>query len=435
MIRSLALLIALALAPAAPLCAPAQASERALPMRFDLYRQNPADACGARCRVWIGASGAITADTPRDFTLFAHGRDLRGLTVALDSDGGSVLGAIGLGREIRKLALNTTVGRSIDLDSGDARAPYASLSPRADCQSMCAFVLLAGVQRTVPREARVMVHQIWLGDRREDPTAANYSAEDLVLVQHDIGSLAQYTIEMGASIDLLNLSLRIPPWEPMHMLTASEISRMHVATDLPPQTAPATVVASPPAAAAMAPLIAPVGTALQPTAISEYHWAVVDHAGTAALARRNPLTIEGEEIGSFDLIVACGGPGTYDVSYAERRHADAQHPMLEAVSAVTMTIGKTSAPLKVVSSQRRQDPDELVTFASATLPASIVAGFAAAGNHSLMIETASAVTATGIRVGNTGAPGSLPRLAARCAKPLGDRAELSAKQIGGVAVK
>ena len=290
--------------------------------------------------------------------------------MALDSDGGSVLGAIGLGREIRKLALNTTVGRSIDLDSGDARAPYASLSPRADCQSMCAFVLLAGVQRTVPREARVMVHQIWLGDRREDPTAANYSAEDLVLVQHDIGSLAQYTIEMGASIDLLNLSLRIPPWEPMHMLTASEISRMHVATDLPPQTAPATIAASPPAAAAMAPLIAPVGTALQPTAISEHRWAVVDHAGTAALARRNPLTIEGEEIGSFDLIVACGGPGTYDVSYAERRHADAQHPLLEAVSAVTMTIGKTSAPLKVVSSQRRQDPDELVTFASATLPAS-----------------------------------------------------------------
>ena len=235
---------------------------------------------------------------------------------------------------------------------------------------MCAFVLLAGVQRTVPREARVMVHQIWLGDRREDPTAANYSAEDLVLVQHDIGSLAQYTIEMGASIDLLNLSLRIPPWEPMHMLTASEIGRMHVATDLPPQTAPATVAASPPAASAMAPLIAPVGTAVQPTAISEQRWAVVDHAGAAALARRNPLTIEGEEIGSFDLIVACGGPGTYDVSYAERRHADAQHPLLGRGQRRHHDGRQTSAPLKVVSSQRRQDPDELVTFASATLPAS-----------------------------------------------------------------
>ena len=42
-----------------------------------------------------------------------------------------------------------------------------------------------------------MVHQIWLGDRRDDPTAANYSAEDLVVVQRDIGRLAQYTVEMG----------------------------------------------------------------------------------------------------------------------------------------------------------------------------------------------------------------------------------------------
>ena len=64
-----------------------------------------------------------------------------------------------------------------------------------------------------------MVHQIWLGDRRDDPTAANYRAEDLVLVQRDIGRLAQYTIEMGASIELLDLALRIPPWEPMHALT------------------------------------------------------------------------------------------------------------------------------------------------------------------------------------------------------------------------
>ena len=73
------------------------------------------------------------------------------------------------------------------------------LSPNADCESMCAFVLLGGVRRSVPADARVMVHQIWLGDRREDPTAASYSAEDLVLVQRDIGRLAQYTAEMGAS--------------------------------------------------------------------------------------------------------------------------------------------------------------------------------------------------------------------------------------------
>ena len=155
-----------------------------------------------------------------------------------------------MGRDIRRLEINTTVGRAVD--KGDAQTQTAVLSPRADCQSMCAFVLLGGVHRTVPPEARVMVHQIWLGDRRDDPTAANYSAEDLVLVQRDIGRLAQYTVEMGATIDLLDLSLRIPPWEPMHTLTAAEIEHMHVATDLPRDRTPATVAASQPPGAASA---------------------------------------------------------------------------------------------------------------------------------------------------------------------------------------
>ena len=95
---------------------------------------------------------------------------------------------------------------------------------------MCAFVLLAGVERRVPAEARVMVHQIWLGDRRDDPTAANYSAEDLVVVQRDIGRLARYTVEMGGGVDLLEIALKIPPWEPMRMLSRDELRTMKVET-------------------------------------------------------------------------------------------------------------------------------------------------------------------------------------------------------------
>jgi hypothetical protein len=430
MVRFPSLLCALALAaPGALLPFAAHASDRALPMRFDLRKADAAAGCGQPCRAFITASGAITADTPRDFEAFAQGRDLRGLTLALDSDGGSVLGAITLGRDIRRLEINTTVGRAID--KGDAQTQTAALSPRADCQSMCAFVLLGGVHRVVPPEARVMVHQIWLGDRRDDPTAANYSAEDLVLVQRDIGRLAQYTVEMGATIDLLDLSLRIPPWEPMHMLTAAEIERMHVATDLPRDRAPATVAASPlPGAANAAPVVSS-GNATKPTAISEQRWAVVDRAGTAALARRHPLTIEGEDIGSFDLSVACGGPDSYDVSYTERRHVGDQHPLPPALTGVTLTVGSKSAALKVVSSQRSAKPDELITFASATVPAAVIAGFAAIGNHSLMITTRSAGQTTGIRLGNTGALQNLPRLTASCAKPIGDRADLSAVKIGG----
>ena len=234
MARSLAFTIALAAAALVRLLpASAHAADRTLPMHFDLRMQGPADACGDKCQLWISASGAITADTPREFETFAQGHDLTGAIVVLDSDGGSVLGAIALGRAIRKLGLDTTVGRIVDLGGADEDEPRGKFSGAADCESMCGFVLLGGVHRAVPGEARVMVHQIWLGDRRDDPTAATYSAEDLVLVQRDIGRLAKYTIDMGGSIDLLNLALRIPPWEPMHALTPDEARRVRLATDEP----------------------------------------------------------------------------------------------------------------------------------------------------------------------------------------------------------
>jgi hypothetical protein len=438
MTRSLSLLYALAVAAPVLMSPPVtHASDRAMPMRFELRKADPSANCSAQCGPWVTAAGAITADTPRDFKLFAKSHDLRGLTLALDSDGGSVLGAISLGREIRALGITTTVGRAVDLDKGDENLPFATLSPRADCQSMCAFVLLGGLHRIVPPDARVMVHQIWLGDRREDPTAAHYSAEDLVLVQHDIGSLAQYTIDMGASIDMLDLSLRIPPWEPMHTLSADEISRMKVATDIPAAPAPATVAAAQPAiapVAASAPLLAPLGNAVEVTAISEQHWTMVEQSGAATLARRHPLTVEGEDIGSFDLSVACSGTDSYEVSYAEHRHAGDEYALPSALTSVMLTVGSKAALLKVVSTQHSSDPEELTTIATAIVPVSFIDSFAAAGSHSLMITTKSAGVSTGIRIGNTGAMQNLPRLASSCTRALGDRAELStANKIGGLA--
>ena len=432
MLRSLGFAAALTLASAFLLPAQARANDRTLPMRFDLRLQGPAEACGAKCQAWISASGAITADTPRDFQLFAQGRDLSNATMVLDSDGGSVLGAIALGREIRRLALTTTVGRTVDLASVADDHPRAVLSPRADCESMCAFVLLGGVHRVVPPDARVMVHQIWLGDRREDPTAANYSAEDLVLVQRDIGRLAQYTTEMGASIDLLDLALRIPPWEPMHAMTRDELRRTRLATDEPVAPAAATIAAAPSAAESQP--VPRATSGLRAAPISEQRWAMVDRAGTATLARHHPLTVEGEDIGSFDLVVACGaGSASYDVSYVERRHSGDHAPVPATVDTVNLRLANTSTLLKVASSERRIQPDELVTYAAGTVPAALIGSFAAAGNHAMVIETQSDGLITVIRLGNTGAQLNLPRLAASCGKAIGDRADLPVRKTGGLA--
>jgi len=430
-------LLTIALALATPLLLfpsslPA-AADRTLPMHFELRMQGPADACAPNCKTLVSASGAITADTARNFLLFAQGRDLSGATLAIDSDGGSVLGAIALGREIRKLKLTTTVGRLVDLPAeGQQDGARALLSPNADCESMCAFVLLGGVRRLVPSDARVMVHQIWLGDRREDPTAANYSAEDLVLIQRDIGRLAQYTAEMGATADLLDLALRIPPWEPMHALTRAELNRTRLTTEDSEIPVAAPVAASSPTPAAQP---SPrVTNGLRPTAISEQRWALVDRSGVATLARRHPLTVEGEEIGSFDLVVACaaGGDG-YDVTYIERRHSAEQKPLPDVLTSISLRVGSNSAGLKVVSSERRTGPDELITYAAGRVPGALINAFAAAGSRSMLVKTETSNLVTGIRIGNTGASQNVPRLTAGCSKAGGDRADLPRTKAGGLA--
>src|SRR5947209_3612844 len=108
------------------------------PMRFEWRKEGPAELCAPRCRVWISAAGYITADTPREFDKFTNtSGDVRGAVLVLDSDGGSVLGTLALGRMIRNLDMVTTIGRTTALP--DARGePRAALAPEGTCESMCA---------------------------------------------------------------------------------------------------------------------------------------------------------------------------------------------------------------------------------------------------------------------------------------------------------
>ncbi len=216
--------------------------ERKLPMRFTWVD------CKLDCRGWISAVGIVTADSPRDFDEFSRDRDLTGATVVLDSSGGSVNDSITLGRRFRKLGMLTTVGVSVRGD--DARRP--DVAPEAYCESMCVFLLLAGKARYVPETAHVRVHQIWMGDRADDAKAASYTAQDLSIVERDIGRLAKYTFDMGGTGDLLSLSLSVPPWEDLHRLSADELRLTNLVTtnaigDVLPRDNPVPVAEAKPA--------------------------------------------------------------------------------------------------------------------------------------------------------------------------------------------
>src|SRR3954447_25867085 len=196
--------------------------ERKQPMRFGWV------GCEPNCKGWVSAVGVVTADSPHDFDEFARGRELNGATIVLDSSGGSVNDSIALGRRFRSLGALTTVGVSVRGEAAKGRR--AKVTPEAYCESMCVFLLLSGKMRYVPDAAHVRVHQIWMGDRADDAKAASYSAQDLMIVERDIGRLAKYTFDMGGAGDLLSLSLSVPPWEDLHELTPSELKLTNVVT-------------------------------------------------------------------------------------------------------------------------------------------------------------------------------------------------------------
>jgi hypothetical protein len=196
--------------------------ERKLPMKFGWV------ACEPNCGGWVSAVGIITAESPNDFDEFARGRNLHGATIVLDSSGGSVNDAIALGRRWRDLGTLTTVG--ISVENHTAQGDRATVTPEAYCESMCVFLLLSGKTRYVPEAAHVRVHQIWMGDRADDAKAASYTAQDMMIVERDLGRLAKYTFDMGGAGDLLSLSLNVPPWEDLHELSPAELRLTHLVT-------------------------------------------------------------------------------------------------------------------------------------------------------------------------------------------------------------
>jgi hypothetical protein len=221
--------------------------ERKLPMRFSW------NACQPNCRGWVSAVGIVTADSPSEFDEFARGRHLEGATIVLDSSGGSVNDSIALGRRWHALGVRTTVGISILSHTADG--DRASVTPEAYCESMCVFLLLSGKARYVPEDAHVRVHQIWMGDRADDARAASYSAQDMMIVERDIGRLAKYTFDMGGAGDLLSLALSVPPWEDLHELSRGELRLTNlVTTDAVAEVLPTPDAATPVAELAQKPV-------------------------------------------------------------------------------------------------------------------------------------------------------------------------------------
>jgi hypothetical protein len=383
-------------------------------MRFEWVREGPADVCGNQCREWIAASGPITTDTARDFGFFTTVRDARGATIVFDSGGGSVLASLDLGRKLRDFRMTASVGRTIKLDTPAAEEQRAKLSPRGECASMCVFVLLGGVQRAVPPEARILVHQIWPGGKRYDASAETYTAEEMVRIQRDVGRIARYTVEMGGDIELFELAMRIPPWERLRTLTAAELRRMRLQT--------LDVVAQAPTSGAVVPAKPSVAHILSRT--PERGWTVVKEAQVHTLLRNHPLTIEGEEVGHFELSLACGDEdGGYKVAYRETRATGADEARLKDVH---LWLSGERAVLNIDSSGIPDGATEMQTVATGQVTSAFVEKLKNDPTVTMTVGTKTADDVrTSIRIGVTGFMQGFPKLAADCKRNAQKSAELT----------
>ena len=104
-------------------------------MRFEWVRE-AADRCVGECRRWVTATGPITKDSIKDFDLLSQVKELKGVTLVLDSGGGSVLTSLELGRRVRAVGMNATVGRVIKSPTAPGEEQRGRLSPRGECASM-----------------------------------------------------------------------------------------------------------------------------------------------------------------------------------------------------------------------------------------------------------------------------------------------------------
>src|SRR6185295_19205221 len=193
-------------------------------------------------------------------------------------------------------------------------------------------------------------------DRRDDPTAANYSAEDLVVVQRDIGRLAQYTVEMGGGIDLLEIALKIPPWEPMRLLSRDELRGMNMVTG---DEAPEVNSGASKSSATLANGVR--------VPVNGRSWAVLGDGDRSRISRIHPLTVEGEYIGTFELSLSCDDGGRYyTVTYTEMRRAGEAGPgrMPAAPTSIELSLSGKTLPLKVASARPNGRPLEIESVAS-----------------------------------------------------------------------
>src|SRR5262249_42131706 len=146
-----------------------------------------ADACGQGCNEWIAAEGTIDLGAAQGLRRLLAKLGHRKLPIYLHSPGGSVTGALELGRLFRDQKLVVSVGRTVPLDCN----PNMPLDKSCQalkrsgqeleaelyetftlCNSSCVWALAGGAIRVVPFSVKLAIHDVGYDPDKPTPRGA-----------------------------------------------------------------------------------------------------------------------------------------------------------------------------------------------------------------------------------------------------------------------
>lgn len=176
-------------------------------------------------RRWIAASGQIQRDTPKAFEAFKAAHPVEGLVMTLDSTGGSVGAGMVLGKMLRASGVQTMVARTLTVAG---RQSLRSLD--VSCASSCVLMLMGGVRRYVPEDARVDVHMFSVNLTADgEKVRPEVTMRDVEDAQRSMARHAVYVAEMGIGLRYLELMTEASFKGPIRRLTQAEIKDIRLA--------------------------------------------------------------------------------------------------------------------------------------------------------------------------------------------------------------
>ena len=132
--------------------------------------------------------------------------------VYLNSPGGSLVGAMQLGRMVRAHAFDTRVG---------TRTTDAVRATAGTCHSACPFILAGGVRRSVEAGSQIGLHRA----ENRVPVGDEVAFQRVVEAQ-----VADYLVEMGLRAEFAGIMSAIPH-DQIRDLTVDEARHLNLLTD------------------------------------------------------------------------------------------------------------------------------------------------------------------------------------------------------------